>query len=110
MEVDLLNTTYDYGSIMHYPAYGFAVDRNIPTIIPLDPKAVIGQIKKMSALDVERVQILYSCKKPVSVVITFQTFYSPFSFSFRKYEQFMQESWCQKHFLYSFTPFLNPSS
>ena len=67
VEVDLLGTKYDYGSVMHYGAYGFAVDRNIPTIIPLDPTATIGQRVKMSALDVERVQLLYGCKKAVSV-------------------------------------------
>ena len=65
-EVDLLNTRYDYSSVMHYPAYGFAVDRSVPTIIPLDPNAEIGQRNGMSPIDIERVQILYGCKRAVS--------------------------------------------
>ena len=51
---------------MHYSAFGFAVDRSIPTIIPLDPSAEIGQRLALSAIDIERVQILYGCKNAVS--------------------------------------------
>jgi hypothetical protein len=60
-EMNLLGTSYDYGSCMHYDAYAFAVDDSIPTIIPHDPNAVIGQRDTMSALDIERVQIYYGC-------------------------------------------------
>jgi hypothetical protein len=60
-EIDLLGTSYDYGSVLHYSAYAFAVDPSIPTIIPHDPNAEIGQRITLSALDIERVQILYGC-------------------------------------------------
>lgn len=60
-EIDLLDTLYDYGSVLHYGAYGFAVDPSIPTIIPHDPDAEIGQRTHMSELDIERVQIFYCC-------------------------------------------------
>jgi hypothetical protein len=60
-EMDLLGTPYDYGSVMHYDAYAFAVDDTIPTIIPHDPDAVIGQRDTLSAVDIERVQIYYGC-------------------------------------------------
>jgi len=60
-QIDLLGTSYDYGSVLHYSAYAFAVDPSIPTIIPHDPEAEIGQRVTLSALDIERVQILYGC-------------------------------------------------
>jgi len=60
-QINLLGTPYDYGSVMHYGAYDFAIDRNVPTIIPHDPKAVIGQRATLSSRDIERVQILYGC-------------------------------------------------
>lgn len=63
-EIDLLGTSYDYGSVLHYGAYAFAVDPTIPTIIPHDPNAEIGQRETLSALDIERVQILYGCLAP----------------------------------------------
>ena len=64
-EIDHLGTTYDYGGAMHYGAYGFAIDRNIPTIIPNDPDAEIGQRTHLSELNIERVQIAYNCLNPV---------------------------------------------
>jgi len=60
-QITLLGTSYDYGSAMHYGAYGFAIDPSVPTIIPHDPDAEIGQRVTQSALDIERVQILYGC-------------------------------------------------
>ena len=65
-QVNLLGTSYDYGSVLHYSAYAFAVNMTVPTIIPLDPNATIGQRITMSAIDIERVQILYGCLAPVS--------------------------------------------
>jgi hypothetical protein len=66
--IDLLGTDYDYESVMHYGAYGFAVDPAIPTIIPHDPDAEIGQRITLSALDIERVQIFYGCLDPANSV------------------------------------------
>jgi hypothetical protein len=60
-DINLLGTAYDYGSVMHYGAYAFAVNDTIPTIIPHDPNAEIGQRITLSALDIERVQIYYGC-------------------------------------------------
>ena len=71
IEVDLLNTRYDYTSVMHYGAYGFAVDRKVPTIIPKVQGVTIGQRSGMSAIDIERVQILYGCKRAVSKIILY---------------------------------------
>jgi astacin len=62
--VDHMGTVYDYGSVMHYSAYGFAIDPSIPTIIPHDPNAEIGQRLRLSDLDIERVQIFYCCLDP----------------------------------------------
>jgi len=60
-EIDHLGTSYDYGGVMHYGAYGFAINPTIPTIIPNDPDAEIGQRTHLSELDIERVQIAYKC-------------------------------------------------
>jgi len=62
--VDHLGTIYDYGSVMHYSAYAFAIDNSVPTIIPHDPDAEIGQRTQLSELDKERVQIYYCCIEP----------------------------------------------
>ena len=62
--MNTLGTTYDYGSIMHYGAYTFAVDKSQPSISPKPGKArgvTMGQRLAMSTLDVERVQKLYGC-------------------------------------------------
>jgi len=61
--IDLLDTEYDYGSVMHYGPYGFAIDKEIPTLIPLVDEAIdiIGQRLKLSEMDIERVQVLYGC-------------------------------------------------
>jgi hypothetical protein len=53
------NVTYDYGSILHYSAYSFAKDPSIPTIIPTDPDATIGQRNGLSAKDAYKVNAMY---------------------------------------------------
>ena len=68
--VDHLGTPYDYSSIMHYGAYTFTIDRHMPTIIPTDPTATIGQRKELTHIDVERVQLLYNCISPVGTTQT----------------------------------------
>jgi len=67
-QITHLGTPYDYGSAMHYGAYGFAIDPNVPTIITKDPNAVIGQRETLSRWDIERVQILYGCINPIDSV------------------------------------------
>lgn len=64
--MNLLGTPYDYGSLMHYGAYDFAINTSIPTIIPRDPNAVIGKKLTLSEIDIERVQIFYGCRATVS--------------------------------------------
>lgn len=55
---------YDYGSVMHYGAYGFAINSSLPTIVPLDPTAEIGQRIGMSYDDILRIKHMYSCVIP----------------------------------------------
>lgn len=47
---------YDYGSLMHYSPYGFAIDRSIPTIVTPEP---IGQRNGLSAGDLAAVRRIY---------------------------------------------------
>jgi len=53
------NMTYDYGSLMHYSAYSFASNPSIPTIIPVDPDAQIGQRQGMSDKDIYKINAMY---------------------------------------------------
>ena len=53
---------YDLGSVMHYNAYGFAVDRRIPTIRPIDstvPLSALGQRSGFSNRDIAHVHNQY---------------------------------------------------
>jgi astacin len=50
---------YDYGSIMHYSAYGFALNPNKPTIITPNGEK-IGQRDGLSDGDIEAVNTLYA--------------------------------------------------
>lgn len=55
-----LGTSYDYGSVLHYSGYGFAIDPTIPTIIV--PQGVsIGQRVGFSDNDVYKLNALYKC-------------------------------------------------
>merc|ERR1712080_165963 len=60
-QVTNLGTHYDYGSVMHYSAYSFNIDDDIPTVIPKDPEAEIGQRTHLSDCDIVRLQKLYGC-------------------------------------------------
>lgn len=53
---------YDYESVMHYSKFAFSKDRNIPTILPTDEKAVIGQRMGLSYYDREEINKLYECQ------------------------------------------------
>jgi len=60
---------YDYGSIMHYGAYTFAIDKSKPTISPMPGHAAgvaMGQRLAMSTPDVYRIQKLYQCRVDTS--------------------------------------------
>jgi hypothetical protein len=55
--------SYDYGSIMHYPANAFAVTPNSQTIVPIKPLpagVVMGQREALSAGDIAAVEALYA--------------------------------------------------
>ncbi|CAF3435296.1 unnamed protein product [Rotaria sp. Silwood2] len=56
----MLNTPYDYGSLMHYSPNGFSANGR-PTIEPLQPNVTIGQRVNLSAIDIQEVRILYNC-------------------------------------------------
>ncbi|XP_055350613.1 zinc metalloproteinase nas-14-like isoform X2 [Paramacrobiotus metropolitanus] len=58
---DMQGLPYDYESIMHYHYNAFAKDYSLPTILPKVEKAPIGQRKRMSRLDVERIRKAYQC-------------------------------------------------
>lgn len=53
---------YDYGSIMHYGPYSFAIDKSKPTIIPKHSDGhIMGQRLALSREDVDKIQKLYNC-------------------------------------------------
>jgi len=60
-ETDDLNRPYDYGSVMHYGGYGFAINKKIPTIIPKKAGAKIGQRTHLSDNDIKEIQLYYGC-------------------------------------------------
>lgn len=60
----MLGQPYDYGSIMHYSAYAFAIDRRKMTIEPLKSGVTIGQRVRLSDTDVKEIQLLYDCVRP----------------------------------------------
>lgn len=51
--------SYNYDSLMHYGAYGFAIDRNIPTIYTIAEGISIGQRTSLSQGDIEAMQYIY---------------------------------------------------
>ena len=53
---------YDYESVMHYSKFAFSKDRNIPTIVPTDDSATIGQRLGLSYYDREEINKLYKCQ------------------------------------------------
>lgn len=58
-----LNTPYDYESIMHYRPLSFNKNDSIPTITTTIPyfNEVIGQRLDFSAVDITRLNRMYSC-------------------------------------------------
>ncbi|XP_001844560.2 blastula protease 10 [Culex quinquefasciatus] len=51
---------YDYGSVMHYGPMSFSKN-GLPTIVPKDPNAVIGQRLGMSERDISKLNLMYGC-------------------------------------------------
>lgn len=63
-EMNLQGSPYDYGSIMHYGAYTFAVDKSRPSVSPKPGHVLdvtMGQRLAQSTADVWRIQKLYAC-------------------------------------------------
>ncbi|XP_046456657.1 astacin-like [Daphnia pulex] len=58
-DVTTLGLVYDYGSVMHYDQYGFAIDNNIPTMIPLIGNPTLGNYKGLTSLDIQKLNALY---------------------------------------------------
>ncbi|XP_046647126.1 zinc metalloproteinase nas-8-like isoform X2 [Daphnia pulicaria] len=63
--------SYDYGSVMHYPANAFAKETGTPVIIPLRGKPPIGNRRNFSPLDLDRIRKLY-CKSSNSTLTLHQ--------------------------------------
>ncbi|XP_039630813.1 astacin-like metalloendopeptidase [Polypterus senegalus] len=62
LQTNNLNTKYDYGSIMHYGRYNFAINPSMPTLEPIpNPSVSIGQLSEMSATDILKINRLYGC-------------------------------------------------
>ena len=62
-QVDSLGSPYDFGSIMHYPAYAFSKNGR-DTIAPrrqLGAWEVMGQRVGMSPSDIQQLRLLYQC-------------------------------------------------
>ncbi|KAM3603085.1 uncharacterized protein V6R79_016233 [Siganus canaliculatus] len=64
------NTPYDYESVMHYRPFAFNVDPNIPTITTKIPEFynVIGQYRDFSELDTLRLNRMYNCSGPLTLL------------------------------------------
>lgn len=54
---------YDYDSVMHYSKFAFCKNRDVPTIVPTDSNATIGQRLGLSYYDREEINKLYKCQE-----------------------------------------------
>ncbi|XP_033625603.1 zinc metalloproteinase nas-4-like [Asterias rubens] len=59
--VDLLNTTYNYSSIMHYGAFAFSTNTARKTIATNVESPELGRHNKLSDKDVLRLRMYYNC-------------------------------------------------
>ncbi len=60
----VFNLPYDYTSIMHYPSNAFAINPNIPTMVPLQPGVDLVDITErpsLSSSDITAIRKLYGC-------------------------------------------------
>lgn len=63
---------YDTDSILHWGTNAFCNDRSHHTVTSKNSSIQIGQREKLSDMDVERLQILYEAKTPVSTYFIYQ--------------------------------------
>lgn len=64
-EVNSLGSSYDYGSIMHYPGDAYAIDSSTSTITNttvLNKWESMGQRVKLSDRDISQLRLLYQCQ------------------------------------------------
>jgi hypothetical protein len=59
--ISLMNTPYDYGSVMHYGRKAFSVNGQ-DTMVPKKQGVTIGQRRGFSQIDIKRVNQLYNCQ------------------------------------------------
>ncbi|GAV06255.1 hypothetical protein RvY_16274 [Ramazzottius varieornatus] len=64
-QITAFKQAYDYGSVMHYGKYAFAIDRNVWTIRPKAPNQSkpIGQRTGLSAVDITKINSMYPKKR-----------------------------------------------
>lgn len=62
--------TYDFGSIMHYGPFAFAINTNIPTITTIPPGQPIGQRNGMSARDIISINRMYPLCSNSNITVT----------------------------------------
>lgn len=64
------NTAYDYESVMHYRPFSFNKNESIPTITTKIPEFynIIGQYLDFSAMDVLRLNRMYNCSAPLTLL------------------------------------------
>ncbi|XP_055005184.1 meprin A subunit alpha-like isoform X2 [Boleophthalmus pectinirostris] len=64
------NTPYDYESVMHYRPFSFNKNESIPTITTKIPEFyyVIGQYRDFSELDTRRLNRMYNCSGPLTLL------------------------------------------
>lgn len=68
---DTLGAPYDYGSIMHYPAYAFTVNGRPTISMKRRSGSRIGQRRGLSKVDIDQVNKLYKCgrTRPIRPVV-----------------------------------------
>ena len=72
--VDVQGIPYDFDSLMHYGAYGFAINRNIPVIQPRSSSISInrfGQLSRLSSYDIMQVNIKYCPGTAATVMFSY---------------------------------------
>ncbi|OWA54490.1 putative Acidic mammalian chitinase [Hypsibius exemplaris] len=68
-ESTAFNETYDFGSLLHYGMYDFAIEPHVWTIRPKDKykDKVIGQRNGLSEIDIRKLNKMYPCPAPSTV-------------------------------------------